>query len=178
MCLVMALLAAASGPLAGTVIDRGRTRQAAGFVATRFHQARIRAIYQTRVVGLVFDQHAGRWLFRLCEDGNGNGLRRAEVADGRDPCPEGPYDLEAMYPGTTIELDPNLPDPSGVSGSSDGLRFGRSDIVSFSPAGTCTSGSLYLRSRDGAQYAVRLHGVLGRSRVLRFDEGTGTWRTT
>lgn len=164
-----------SVPLARSAVDRGRARHAAGFVAGRFHQTRIQAIYRTKIVGVVFELLNGRWVFFVCEDGNGNGLRRAELPGGPDRCLEGPYDVAAMFPGTTIALDPAIPDPNGATGSTDPVRFGRSDLVSFSPIGDCTPGSLYLRSADGIQYAVRLNGVLGRSRVLRFDPGTGHW---
>jgi len=173
--LVLSSLALLSVPLARSAVDRGRARQAAGFVAGRFHETRIQAIYRTRIVGVVFEFLAGRWVFFVCEDGNGNGLRRVELSVGPDRCLEGPYDLAAIFPGTTIALDPAIPDPNGVTGSADAVRFGRSDLVSFSPTGDCTPGSLYLRSADGVQYAVRLNGVLGRSRVLRFDPGTGHW---
>ena len=63
------------------------------------------------------------------------------------------------------------PDPNPV-------RFGSSDMVSCSPLGTCTSGSLFLRSAKGVQYAVRMAGVTGRLRILVYDTGTRAWRAT
>jgi hypothetical protein len=172
----LAALTAVSVPLTATAIDSGRARQAAAFAAARFRQARLQAIYKTASVGLVFNRVAGKWLFSVCVDGNRNGIRRAEITGGVDECIEGPHDLEAIYPGTFVALDPSIPDPDGGTGSTDPVRFGAGDIASFSPAGSCTAGSLYLRSAGGVQYAVRINGVLGRTRVLRYAPATGTWR--
>jgi hypothetical protein len=49
-------------------------------------------------------------------------------------------------------------------------------MASFSPAGGATPGTLFLRSAAGAQYAVRVGNMTGRTRVLRFDVGTGQWQ--
>jgi hypothetical protein len=54
------------------------------------------------------------------------------------------------------------------------VRFGSADLISFSPLGSCTSGSLFLRSRAGAQYIVRVAGGTGRVRVLMHE--TGGWK--
>jgi hypothetical protein len=41
--------------------------------------------------------------------------------------------------------------------------------VSFTPDGTASSGTVYVRGRGGAQYAVRVLGATARTRVLRYD---------
>jgi hypothetical protein len=126
-------------------------------------------------VGLVFDTSGERTTFQVCVDGNRNGIRRAELAAG-DVCTEGPYDLSAMFAGVRIAVDPGLRGPDGEPGSPDAVRFGRGEIASFSPAGSCTAGSLFLRSSSGLQFVVRLSGVTGRMRVLRYEAATRTWR--
>ena len=55
------------------------------------------------------------------------------------------------------------------------VRFGASQIASFSPEGSCTAGTLYLRSLRGLQYAVRLGNVTGRTRILRYDAAARRW---
>jgi hypothetical protein len=125
-------------------------------------------------VGLVFDQLAGRWAFRVCSDGNGDGVRRADLAAGRDRCAEGPYDLSQLFPGVGVSVDPELPGPDGDAGTSDPVRFGQSNIASFSASGTCTAGTLYMRSADGRQYAVRISST-GRTRTLRYDAQRRKW---
>ena len=48
----------------------------------------------------------------------------------------------------------------------DALRIGGSELLSFSPTGTATSGTLYLAGRTGLQYAVRVLGATGRIRTV------------
>ena len=179
LLLVMGLLATTVGltvPVAAHAIDAGRARQAAGFVASRLRMARMDAVQKMRFVGVVFRFGPDRWTFTICEDGNGNGIRSAEIGAGIDPCVAGPHDLPAMFAGTSIAVDAGLPELEGSSVSSDPVRFGASDIASFSPAGSCTPGTVFLRSRGGVQFAVRVGGATGRTRILRFDEGTRTWK--
>ena len=173
---IAAIVLAIAAPLAANVKDASRVRHAAGFVATRFRAARQQAVAQERNVAVVFDLLDGEWTFRLCVDGNGNGVRRAEIASGTDPCPEGPYGFTALFPTVTVAVDATLPGPDGTPGSSDPVKFGASDIASFSPTGSCTAGSLYLQSGQGTQYAIRVSGITGRTRVLRYDPASGAWR--
>jgi hypothetical protein len=103
-------------------------------------------------------------------------LRRADVTRGADRCVEGPIDLATQFSGVSIDVDPTLRGPDGEAGSADPVRLGASNLASFSAAGTCTAGSIYLRSARGEQYAVRLAGVNGRTRVLKYDRATRAWR--
>lgn len=180
LLLVVALIATMTGltvPVTAHAIDDGRARQAAGFMASQLRLARQQAALQGRVVGLLFDRVGSRWTFRMCVDGNGDGVRRAEVSTGTDVCPDIPLDLEGMFPGLEVAVDAGLPGPDGEAGSADAVRFGRSDLASFSPEGTATAGTLFLRSRRGRQYAVRVGNVTGRIRLLRYDTGARKWVT-
>jgi hypothetical protein len=47
--------------------------------------------------------------------------------------------------------------------------------LSFGPSGGATSGTLYVRGAGAQQYAVRILGATGRSRVLRFDFLARRW---
>ena len=162
-------------PMTAVTTDAERARHAASFVATRFRLARQQAVARTASVGLVFDQLNGRWVVRVCADANGNGLRRSEVNAGIDRCFDGPHDLETMFPGVRVAVDSTLQGPGGEPGSPDPVRFGASDIASFSASGSCTAGSLFLRSARDVQYAVRIAGVTGRTRILRYNPAAGTW---
>lgn len=172
---VAGVIASLSAPLSATAIDAGRAKSAAAFMSSRFRLARLEAINRTANVGVVFDSANGRWQVRICRDGTGNGLRRAEIASGADPCFDGPHEFTAMFPGVAIDVDPRLIGPAGEPGNPDPVRFGTPDIASFSPTGSCTPGSLFLRSTRGTQLAVRVAGANGRSRVFRYDSGPGTW---
>ena len=172
---VAVILASMTMPLSATVVDTGRVRAAAAFVASRFRLARIEAVNRVSNVGVVFDLVHGRWQIRACRDGTGNGLRRADIASGTDPCFDGPHEFSAMFPGVDIAVDPLLVRPAGEPGNPDPVRFGTPDIASFSPTGSCTSGSLFLRSTKGQQFAVRVSGANGRLRVFRYDRTPRAW---
>ena len=168
-------LASLALPLTSVSTDASKARQAASFVATRLRLARQQAVARTTTVGLVFDMVNGRWSVRVCADGNSNGVRRADIGSGVDRCLEGPHDLETMFPGVRVAVDGSLEGPAGEPPSPDAIRFGASDIASFSSSGSCTAGSLFLRSSHGVQYAVRVAGVTGRTRVLRYNAPAGSW---
>jgi hypothetical protein len=176
---VSAIVIAIAGlavPASATVVDAGRARQAAAFISSRFRLARIEALNHFTNVGVVFDSTPTGWTIRICRDGNKNGLRRADIRSGADPCPDGPHRFDAMFPGVFIAIDPALRGPAGEPPNPDPVRFGTSDMASFSPAGSCSSGSLFLRTRRGQQYAIRIAGINGRSRVFRYDLGAALWR--
>jgi prepilin-type N-terminal cleavage/methylation domain-containing protein len=169
------ILAGLSAPLSANALETGRVRSAASFLSARFRLARIEAVNGSANVGVVFDQRNGRWELRACRDGNGNGIRRSEIAAGSDPCFDGPHDFGAMFPGVDIAVDPQLVGPAGEPGNPDPVRLGTPDIASFSATGACTPGSVFLRSTRGQQFAIRIAGANGRLRMFRYDAGPRTW---
>jgi hypothetical protein len=103
-------------------------------------------------------------------DGNGNGVRTREIDSGVDRLLEAPVRLEDYFPGVLI----------AVADTYDGtaVDLGGSDLLSFSPEGTATSGTISVRGRDGSQFGVRIFGVTGRVRLLRFDPTLRQWIET
>jgi hypothetical protein len=67
---------------------------------------------------------------------------------------------------------PALPPETGLL-SGDPVRFGSSDILSFSPYGTATPGTFYLAG-DASQAAVRVTGGSARVRLMVWRGGR--WR--
>ena len=67
------------------------------------------------------------------------------------------------------------PGPGILMPGSDPVRFGRSDIITFTPRGTSSSGTLYVSDRDGTAVAVVLYGGTGRIRIWRFDRDRWLW---
>jgi type II secretory pathway pseudopilin PulG len=169
--LLVGTMAAVVAPVGASVVDGTRVRHAAGFLASRFRLARSEAVSRSANVGVVFDSASAGWTLRVCRDGTGNGLRRAEIQSGADPCFEGPYALGALFPQVEVAVDPGLVGPAGEPGSPDPVRFGTADLLSFSPTGTCTSGSVFLKSAAGVPYVVRVAGTTGRVRLLRHQAG-------
>jgi Type II transport protein GspH len=114
----------------------------------------------------------GRAFYSVYQDGNGNGVLSADIARGVDVRIAGPYPLSGGAPGVSIGINPGVPNLPGESGllSGDPIRFGRSDILSFSPLGTATPGTFYLAG-DSAQAAVRVNGGSARVRLMLWRGG-------
>lgn len=173
--LVFAILTAAVGmavPGATEAADAARARAAAGYLAGRLRHTRIQAVRTGVSTALVFGLDDGS--FRLCRDGNANGVRRLDIESGDDECSSAER-ISEHFPNVTVGLDASVPDLDMVTGRDDGVRFGRSAMASCSPVGHCTPGSIYLRSNGGTHYGVRVSGITGRARLWRFDSGAGGW---
>lgn len=117
----------------------------------------------------------GRAFYSLYADGNANGVLSADIERGLDRRIAGPYPLSGGAPGVSVGINPgvpNLPPESGLL-AGDAIRFGRSDMLSFSPLGTATPGTFYLKG-ESAQAAVRVNGGSARVRLMLFRGGR--WR--
>ncbi len=157
-------------------LDDFRTRSAARYLAQRIADARFGAIKDCKVTGLRFESGSPDYRITSVADGNGNGLRTAEIQSGVDPTVTLPERLDAHFSGVTFGVLEDVPDADGQpANGSDGVRFGTSKLISLNPDGTASSGTLYLHGRDRTQYAVRVLGVTGRVRVLKFDFVKGKW---
>ena len=159
--------------LTSSAIDEMRTATAARYVAGRIGSARIDAVRRATAVALRFEAVDGDHHYAPFEDGNGNGVRTAEISAGIDR-PLGPSErLSDKFPGVRFELTPGVPDPDGdVSATADGVRIGSARLLTMSADGTATSGTLYVRGRQG-QYAVRGTGVSPDARgCYRTRQGT------
>jgi type II secretory pathway pseudopilin PulG len=172
---VMTTATALSVPLVGSTVDDVRTGLAARYVAARVCTARMDAVRRSTANALRFEPAGGDYMFAGYVDGNGNGVRSADIRQGIDPV-LGPFErLRDRFPDVSFELMAGVPDADGQSGTgTDGVRIGTARILSMSSDGTATSGTLYIRGRR-RQYAVRVLGVTGRTRVLQYSSGDRTW---
>jgi len=161
------LMAIAIPTLLGAV-DRSRGLAAARYLGARMALARANSVRRSTVIALHFEPGPRGTSFSVVQDGNGNGVRTRDIQAGIDRVIEGPVFIADFFPGVEIGLVPNAPAPEAV-------QLSGSSILSFTPSGTATSGSIYLRGKDGTQWAVRILGVTARTRVLRFDSATREW---
>jgi prepilin-type N-terminal cleavage/methylation domain-containing protein len=172
---VMAILAGMTVPVANVALDDLHTAAAARYVAGLVLSGRMDALKRARCVGLRFEASGSDYAFGAFLDGNGNGLRTADIRSGIDTRLGPEQRLADRFPGVRFGLQPGAPDADGVrGGSTDGVRIGPSGILTTGPDGTATSGTLYLQGRR-AQYAVRILGATARTRVLKLEPGAGTW---
>jgi hypothetical protein len=179
---VLAILLAV-GAAAGAGVAHLRAvvsvRSAASEVGGVLYRARMYAITQGVNVGVKYRFRDGRYEWALYGDGNGNGVRTAEISSGVDPsigvlATWGRNDVRPA-----IMTAAAIPDPDGsgrLSGSlDDPIRFNRSDICSFSALGESTPGSIYLWDGADRMAVVRVYGRTGKIRTLFYRRGDSQW---
>jgi prepilin-type N-terminal cleavage/methylation domain-containing protein len=178
---VIGIAVAVGLPSAAAIRESGRAEAGARLLAARLSDQRWKSVAAHGTRGLQFRRLAGRWSFREVADGNGNGLRTAEITRGVDR-PLGPdVRLESLVEHVTIGIPPGGPYPEAppgtqlLSAGDDPVRFGASDLVSFGPYGTTSSGTLYVTDGRGGLCAVVLFGPSSRLRVWRYLPGEGRW---
>jgi hypothetical protein len=132
------------------------------------------------MVGIKFRKNGGRYEWALYRDGNGNGIRSAEIVSGVD------RHLGVSFPWSRNDVAPGIlrgtrvPDP-GAPGRyldrlDDPIRFNNSDICSFSPIGESTPGSVYLWDGHDRMAVVRVFGRTAKIRSLYHARGERGWR--
>jgi len=164
---LIVVLSALAIPPALASVDRARAAAAARYLASRMSMARSHAVMRAATVALRFDEGAADVAFQMFVDGNRNGVRTRDIAARIDEELDAPMRLSDLFPGVAIAA-------SGGAGS-DPLRVGASNLLSFSPLGTATSGSVFVRGRDGTQFAIRILGATGRVRVERYQVPSRSW---
>jgi len=113
--------------------------------------------------------------YAVYQDGDEDGVRSADILSGQDRLVSGPFPLSGGAPGVRVGINPGIPALPPEEGllSGDPVRFGVSDILSFSPLGTATPGTFYLAG-DASQAAVRVTGGSARVRLMVWRGGR--WR--
>ena len=181
---LLSLLLAASTLAVRRQVARQAPLAAAERFASELRARRWEAIARARGLGLVFERSAaGDWFVSVHEDGDGDGIRAEDRASGRDPRIAGPWRFEQRFgalgpgfraglaqlrsPPPALRLLPDLEDP---------VRFGRGDVVSLSPRGRTSSGTLYLTDGTERQWAVTIVGSTGRVRVWEYLDEEQGWR--
>jgi hypothetical protein len=160
-------------------LDRARAAAAARYVAARLANARFEAVKRSAFVAIRFTQDASGYWLRTYVDGNGNGVLSADIGTGIDPPISTPERLDYHFSGVTFGIQPNVTglDPGEPFNSADPIQIGASTLLSFNPNGSSTPGTLFICGRRASQFAVRVLGTTGRTRVFRFSFEEGVWRS-
>jgi Tfp pilus assembly protein FimT len=156
--------------------DRARAAAAGRCLASVFQGARLAAVQRGQMVGIRFDEGPDGLGWTVYADGNGNGIRTADISSGADLRLAARTSMPAIVPGVDLGATAGVPqvDSSALVGD-DPVRLGASDILSFSPDGTSSSGTVYLVGRGGHDWAVRVLGATARIRLSRFDTVRREW---
>jgi len=141
-------------------------------------RCRMEALTSCRNVGLIFCEEQGRWYYTMVADENSNGVSRNDYVLGRDKALGSRVWLEFLSAGTRVGVPESwrVPDPSGDGIlPPDGLRIGRSNIISFSPVGNATPSSVYFNDGRERMLVIRVSGEFGRIRTLEWRRGWPRW---
>jgi len=171
-------LSAVAVPQSLTGLDDFRTIGATRYISARLQRARMEAVMRSAEVAMQFVATPQGYSYAVFLDGNRNGVRVHDIQAGVDRGIGAPERLVDQFPGVDFGAIPGLPaiDVGGTPPGSDPIRLGASGFASFSATGTSSTGTLYIRSRRNAQYAVRIFGDTGKTRALKFDNATRRWR--
>ena len=182
---MLALLATLAAPPLRQQISQHRVRLAAAEVAAAFWTARAGAVRHGVAIAVRFelDETAPDGVpsvFSLYADGDGDGVRTADLRTGTDPRIRRPARLLHVGSGVRFGFPEDL-EPRDFTGSGrmdrldDPVRFGRSDLASFGPLGTASPGTVFVT--DGYHlFAVRVYNRTGKIRILRYVREREEWK--
>lgn len=176
LSLVMAGMAV---PVVGGTLERERTLIGAHYLSAHVQRARLEALKRSAVVAVRLQELDGRTSVQLFADGNGNGVLQRDIDRHVDPALTMAEWLDEHARGVSLQINQAIADVGGggeLAPGDDPVRMGNSSLVSFSPLGSATSGTLYVAARRGPQMAIRIYGATGRVRVLTFDARARQWR--
>jgi type II secretory pathway pseudopilin PulG len=176
---LMATATATAVPRMLVGLDEARVAGAARYLAARFQDTRIEAVTRSRDVAIRFTATDAGYIYSIYVDGNGNGVLARDIQHDVDRQLHAPQQLSSHLSGVDLGTLPGLPaiDAGSPAPGDDPVRFGASNMVSFSALGTSSSGTVYLRGRNNTQYAVRLVGATARVRIFRFDARWWRWHS-
>jgi prepilin-type N-terminal cleavage/methylation domain-containing protein len=161
---------------------RLRTEMAAHELMSALYQTRSLAQRQSAYVGIKFYPAAGRVTYACYRDGDGDGVLTADITAGIDPQVVPLRTMVHLGGRTGFGFPPGRPprdpgDPAHrLDRLEDPIRFNDSDIASYGPLGTSTPGSLYVTDGRGELFVVRVLGMTGKVRVMRWDAKTDAWK--
>lgn len=142
-------------------------------VVFMLEKCRWRALQSRIYAGALIRKTENDYWMSFHLDGNGNGLRLSDIQSGTDSSFRQPLVLKQdagdISTGILSSNVPQIPPRSGFLDPADPVRFGSSGIVSFSPDGNSSSGSIYLACYSQQQmYAIVLYGPTARIRLWHF----------
>jgi prepilin-type N-terminal cleavage/methylation domain-containing protein len=134
-----------------------------------FRKARSMAAARGVYTALRFEPRGGGgWNLSTYADGNRNGVLASDIAAGIDKRVAGPRELTTGAGDVQVAINPGtpaIPPDRGILDPTDPIRFGNSNMLSFSPLGTATPGTFYLAGAH-AQAAVRVTPGSARVRLM------------
>ena len=143
-------------------------------IVSSLEKCRWRAFRERCYTGVLIGQKQSGYEFSFFLDGNGNGIRTLDIGKGTDPSIDRPVpirrasgDIEAAV----LKMGaPEIPPKKGMLDATDPVKFGKSSIISFSPDGQSSSGTLYLSCHSQKRmYAIVLYGPTARISLWKYS---------
>lgn len=176
LCITLAAIAV---PVVGGTLDRERSIVGARYLAGQLLRARLESLKRARAVAIRLELVDGRTHVQLFADGNGNGVLQRDI-DRTIDRPLAPAEwLDDQVRDISLRLNQEVTEIAGVGTlgpGDDPLRIGNTSLLTFTPMGSATSGTLYVAGSRGPQLAIRIFGATGRIRILTFDAQMRQWR--
>jgi len=164
-------------PLLLASADDIRAAGAVRYLTARLHQVRMEAVVRSRDVGVHIVQGGEGYTYAVYADGNGDGIRTRDIDSGVDSRIASPERVPDRFKGVDFGVLPGLPPvESGTAApGNDPIKLGSSNILTFTPLGSSSTGSLYVRGHRSLQYVIRVMGETGKTRVLKFNAQLRQW---
>ena len=161
-----AVIAGIAAPQVLVALDRQKAWAAARYLTARMTMARSYAVTRSAYVALRFTRLGDDVMFQMFVDGNRNGVRTLDIGSHVDSAMGASTRLSELFPGWS----------SASPLTRAQILSGRVHQPAFlQPLGTATPGTIYVRSHDGLQLAIRITGATGRTRLLRYVPHTREW---
>jgi prepilin-type N-terminal cleavage/methylation domain-containing protein len=173
---LLVILAGTAIPLAHNSVDRSRAAGAASYVAGRMAMARFEAVRRSAYVAIRFLQSPEGYWIQTYVDRNRNGVLSSDIVAGVDQPISAAERLDYHFRDVVFGIQSNVTGiDAGPFNPADPIQIGSSTLLSFSPMGSSTSGTVFIHGRERNQFAVRVLGATGRTRILEFSFGAATW---
>lgn len=173
---ILMILGAVTAPSLRAYAVRSSLQAGARIFQGEFRRARSVAVRSGRQTAIRFETSPAGPVFSVYADSSWNGVLSSEIASGRDRRIAGAFALTGGAPDVRVAIlpgTPAIPPERGLLSTDDPIRFGRSNLLSFSPDGTATPGTFYLATRFD-QAAVRVAPAT--ARVSFWLCQGGVWR--
>ncbi|NMB99213.1 MAG: prepilin-type N-terminal cleavage/methylation domain-containing protein [Thermoanaerobaculaceae bacterium] len=131
-------------------------------------EARGRSISEGVNFGIVFKENNGEVLATLYKDGDFDGITTQDIKNGIDKAVSQPEILTKESARIAIPEGVTKDPSNNKLNGEDAIRFGKGNVLTFSPKATATPGTLYISEGfkdDG--WAIRVAGIDGRIRIYR-----------
>lgn len=158
-------------------------RLATSEVAAAFYEARVYSLRQSANVAVAFETGPGGGVaWSLYRDGDGDGVLRQDILAGVDKLVRGGRRLDHFGSRIRFGFPPGrgpteIGDPTRwITRLDDPLRFGNSNMASFSALGTASPGTAYITNGKDRLMAIRIGNLSGKVTLWEYDRAIQRWR--